>query len=188
MWHRTGPPRWWPAAAAPTEPDPLRDPAEPYRPPQAPSSQPDWLPLQLHACSWVFPRGHRIRLAISNAMWPMIWPTPHPATATVRLGPTGTRLVLPVVPAAERPAPVFGDFEPSEELDGVRSWGDVLPVRWTLVRDDKGVASISWRGTAGQRVPVGTGGRRGVPPVRGGRRPPRGGRRPAARPDRGTSA
>ena len=135
-------------------PDALRDPARPIPGPGGAGTepQPDWLPLQLHACSWVFSRGHRIRLAISNAMWPMIWPTPHPATATVRLGQTGTRLALPVVPATgpkELPAPVFGEFEPAEELEGVNSWGDVLPVRWTLVRDDKGVASISWRGTAG---------------------------------------
>ena len=34
-------------------------------------------------------------------------------------------------------------------MPGVSSWGDVLPVRWTLVRDDAGTASISWRGTAG---------------------------------------
>ena len=85
----------------------------------------------------------------------MIWPTPHPATATVRLGPTGTRLALPVVPPEQRPAPRFADFEPAEELDGVRSWGDVLPVRWTMVRDDRGVASISWRGTAGNEFPWG---------------------------------
>jgi uncharacterized protein len=141
-------------------PDPLRDPVAPIpgRGSAGTEPQPDSLPLQLHACSWVFPRGHRIRLAISNAMWPMIWPTPQPATATVRLGPTGTRLVLPVVPAADRheaPAPVFGDAEPGEELPGVSSWGDVLPVRWTLIRDDKGVAAISWRGTAGNNFPWG---------------------------------
>jgi predicted acyl esterase len=138
-------------------PDPLRDPVQPVSGPgdAGAGPQPDWLPLQLHACSWVFPRGHRIRLAISNAMWPMIWPTPHPATATVRLGSTGTRLALPVVPPEQRPTPRFADFEPAEELDGVRSWGDVLPVRWTLVRDDRGVASISWRGTAGNEFPWG---------------------------------
>ena len=44
---------------------------------------------------------------------------------------------------------MFGDFEAAEELDGVSGWGDVLPVRWNLVRDDNGTASISWRGTAG---------------------------------------
>lgn len=133
--------------------DPMRDPPSPL--PGGSEAQPDWLPLQLHACSWVFPRGHRIRLAISNAMWPMIWPTPHPGVATVRLGATGTRLVLPVVGAGDRPVPAFADIEPGEELPDVTSWGEVLPVRWTLVRDDKGVASISWRGTAGNEYPWG---------------------------------
>jgi len=137
-------------------PDPLRDPAAPV-PGQGIGSAPeaDRLPLPLHACSWVFPRGHRIRLAISNATWPMIWPTPHPATATVRLGGTGTRLVLPVVPAEDRPAPAFGDPEPAETLPGVGGWGEILPVRWTLVRDDHGVAAISWRGTSGSQYPWG---------------------------------
>ena len=82
------------------EPDPLRDPAVPGRD-TAPAG--GSLPLELHVTSWVFPRGHRIRLAVSNAMWPMIWPTPSPATAELRLGPAGTRLVLPVIPAAGRP-------------------------------------------------------------------------------------
>lgn len=144
----------------PDRPDPLRDPDRPVPGAFGTSAepQPDWLPLQLHACSWVFPRGHRIRLAISNAMWPMIWPTPFPATATVRLGPAGTRLVLPVVPARTEPAPdpLLAPPGPPDQLAGVRSWGDVLPVRWTLVRDDKGVASISWRGSAGTRYPWGT--------------------------------
>ena len=77
-------------------PDPLRDP-----PPAAGEAAEGALPLELHVTSWVFPRGHRIRLAVSNALWPMIWPTPSPATSQLRLGPAGTRLVLPVVPAAE---------------------------------------------------------------------------------------
>ena len=34
------------------------------------------LEIELHFTSWVFPKGHRIRLAVSNAQWPMIWPTP----------------------------------------------------------------------------------------------------------------
>jgi hypothetical protein len=106
----------------------------------------------------VFPRGHRIRFALSNAMWPMIWPTPHPATATVRLGPDGTRLVLPVVPAApaagER-APVFAEPGPEKQPPGVRHWGDMVPVRWTLQRDDTGAAAIWWRGSTGTEFPWG---------------------------------
>ena len=138
-------------------PDPLRDPAAPATSSgEAETRAPhDWLPLPLHACSWVFPRGHRIRLAISNAMWPMIWPTPHPATATIRLGATATRLMLPVIPHEDRPAPTFEGPEPTESLAGVSGWGEILPVRWTLVRDDRGVAAISWRGADGSKYPWG---------------------------------
>ncbi len=145
-------------------PDPQRDggslaasttPAGPApEGPGAPVSGPA-LPLELHVTSWVFPRGHRIRLALSNAMWPMIWPTPYPATATVRLGPAGTRLVLPVVPAADRPAPVFAQPAAADHAPGVRHWGEMLPVRWTLERDDTGASAIWWRGSTGTEFPWG---------------------------------
>jgi uncharacterized protein len=115
------------------------------------------LPLELHVTSWVFPRGHRVRLAISNAMWPMIWPTPFPATAELRLGPAGTRLVLPVIPAAEpaRPEPRFPEPGPEEPPDGVRHWGEILPVRWTVHRDESGTVAMSWRGSSGTDFPWG---------------------------------
>jgi predicted acyl esterase len=115
-------------------PDPLRDRSS------------DCLPLELHVTSWVFPRGHRIRLALSNAMWPMIWPTPHPGTATVRLGPAGTRLILPVIPPEARPEPTFRVPAPVRQPPGVSHRGEMLPVRWTLQRDDTGMAAIWWRG------------------------------------------
>ena len=33
-----------------------------------------------------FPAGHRIRVAISTSYWPMVWPSPEPATLTVHTG------------------------------------------------------------------------------------------------------
>ncbi len=116
-------------------------------PEPATTREPGCLPLELHVTSWVFPRGHRIRLSVSNAMWPMIWPTPHPGTATVRLGPTGTRLVLPVIPPGQRPEPAFGPPAVCEQPTGISHRGEMLPVRWTLQRDDAGTAAISWRGS-----------------------------------------
>jgi len=66
------------------------------------------LDIEMMFTSWVFPRGHRIRIAVSNSQWPMLWPTPFPMTSTLELGgEEGARLVLPVVPPADRPAPVF---------------------------------------------------------------------------------
>jgi uncharacterized protein len=124
----------------PAVPDLLRD--------AAPVS-PGGLPLELHVTSWVFGRGHKVRLSLSNAMWPMIWPTPHPATATVRLGPAGTRLVLPVVPAEPRPRPDFPLPGPAKYPDGVRSWGDMVPARWNLHRDETGATATWWRGISG---------------------------------------
>jgi predicted acyl esterase len=66
------------------------------------------LAIEMHFTSWVFPKGHRIRLAVSNAQWPMFWPTPHPMTTSLYLGGENpTRLVLPVVPHEKRPIPAF---------------------------------------------------------------------------------
>jgi hypothetical protein len=39
--------------------------------------------IQLNDAGSVFPVGHKVRLALSTAYWPMIWPSPE--TATVRI-------------------------------------------------------------------------------------------------------
>src|SRR5262245_35752023 len=74
----------------------------------------------MHFTSWVFPKGHRIRLAINNSQWPMLWPTPWPMTTELRLGGDDpTRLVLPVVPAGgRRPRPEFAAPEQDPQLPG----------------------------------------------------------------------
>jgi hypothetical protein len=63
------------------------------------------LEIEMHFTSWMFPKGHRIRLAINNAQWPMLWPTPEPMTTSLVLG--ASRLSLPVVPFEQRPVPNF---------------------------------------------------------------------------------
>ncbi len=72
------------------------------------------LEIELHFTSWVFPKGHRIRFAVSNAQWPMIWPTPYPMTTKLFMGASATRLVLPVAPPAERPSPQYLPLGPPE--------------------------------------------------------------------------
>ena len=49
--------------------------------------------LQLNDCAHVFPRGHRVRLALSTAYWPTIWPSPE--SAPLQLDPAGSILTLP---------------------------------------------------------------------------------------------
>jgi hypothetical protein len=42
--------------------------------------------IQLNDMGSVFPAGHKVRLAISTACWPMIWPSPETATLLISAG------------------------------------------------------------------------------------------------------
>jgi len=50
--------------------------------------------IQLNDAGSVFPAGHRVRLALSTAYWPTIWPSPEQATLLI----SGGTLDLPVRP------------------------------------------------------------------------------------------
>jgi putative CocE/NonD family hydrolase len=124
--------------------------------------RPFTLDIEMHFTSWVFPEGHRIRLAVSNALWPMIWPTPYPMTTTLHLGgPEGTRLELPVVPPSERPRPEFPPPEADEPLAGfgtldagtVSGYGEITRIE----RDpQRGVTRVIATNAGGTRYPWGT--------------------------------
>jgi hypothetical protein len=70
----------------------------------------------------VFPPGHRIRFAVTNAQWPMLWPTPYPMTTALALGgEQGARVDLPVIPkmtAKEWRTPDFKAPAADPELPG----------------------------------------------------------------------
>jgi putative CocE/NonD family hydrolase len=51
----------------------------------------------LDQCAYRVPAGHRLRIAVSNAYWPMIWPSPGP----VRLELSAATLKLPLRPLAQ---------------------------------------------------------------------------------------
>jgi putative CocE/NonD family hydrolase len=51
--------------------------------------------IELDQCGYRFPVGHRIRLAVSTAYWPMLVPPPAAITATLSPG-VETRLCLPI--------------------------------------------------------------------------------------------
>jgi hypothetical protein len=78
------------------------------------------LEIDLHFTTWTFKAGHRVRLAVSNSLFPMIWPTPHPMTTELHLGVESTRMELPVIPPTERKVPAFLPPEPREEIAEVR--------------------------------------------------------------------
>ncbi len=114
------------------------------------------LDIMMHLASWVFPKGHRIRLAISNAQWPMILPTPYAMTTTLELGSAGSRLTLPVVPVKGAPAPAFQSPQPAEERKDIKSIGYPWPGEWTLERDEANQkATVRWKGKAETDYPWG---------------------------------
>jgi putative CocE/NonD family hydrolase len=62
--------------------------------------------VALNHVAHAFDAGHRLRLAISTAYWPIVWPSPEPVT--LRLFTGASRLELPVRPASAehaRPTP-----------------------------------------------------------------------------------
>jgi putative CocE/NonD family hydrolase len=101
--------------------------------------------VEMHFTSWVFPKGHRIRVAVSNALWPMIWPTPHAMTTSLHVGGDGgSRLVLPVIPFEERPRPDFVSV-PMGEAGPRGTW----PGRSQTIRDDLlQTTRVEWSGTS----------------------------------------
>jgi uncharacterized protein len=83
------------------------------------------LEIEMHLTSWVFPKGHRIRLAVNNAQWPMLWPTSYAMTTELHLGgDKGSHLLLPVVPSVQRPAPDFLPPADDPALAGYESLDD----------------------------------------------------------------
>lgn len=60
------------------------------------------VPLRSAGYRWA--AGHRIRVALSSSLWPVVWPSPYPCSFEVHRGTaTPSRLELPVIPPAGGP-------------------------------------------------------------------------------------
>jgi len=89
--------------------------------------------VEIDCAAWCFEQGHRIRLAIANADWPNVWPTPEPATSRILRGiARPSRLMIPIVPdRGSAPPPVF---QPSP-VERLRHRARVTPPTWEVVHD-----------------------------------------------------
>ncbi|MFI1681181.1 CocE/NonD family hydrolase [Streptomyces sp. NPDC020607] len=97
--------------------------------------------FELNGIGHTFPPGHRIRLAVSSAYWPWIWPQADSVGFT--LEPVGSALELPVRDGDLDPTITFGPAEQSEPLGVVHpaTLDEQRPER-LVVRD---VAKGEWR-------------------------------------------
>jgi putative CocE/NonD family hydrolase len=94
--------------------------------------------VALRPAGYRFLTGHRIRVSVASASWPVIWPSPYPAEFELHHGPaTPSRLVLPVVPPAGGPGdtevPPFKTTPPDAPEGGSEGSGDD-PV-WQITDD-----------------------------------------------------
>ena len=69
--------------------------------------QPVSVSLKLNACGQRFAKGEHIRLALSTAYWPIVWPAPEPVTLTVTSGASRLHLPLRAPQAADAALPDF---------------------------------------------------------------------------------
>jgi len=114
------------------EPRPL-DPGRPVR-----------VRVLLNHVAQQFPRGHRLRIALSTSYWPLAWPPPEPVRLEVR--PRRSTLVLPVRP----PRPEDDDLRPFDPPEGGRAAAhpQLAPEHhnWVVVRDladDRSVLAVT---------------------------------------------
>lgn len=69
--------------------------------------------IGLDQCAYRVPVGHRLRVAVSTAYWPFIWPDAEGAGVTI----TGGHLVMPVRPTANGDETAFGPPESAPPWD-----------------------------------------------------------------------
>jgi uncharacterized protein len=117
------------------------------------------LSFDLHVSSWVWEPGHRIRVAVSNSQWPMLWPTPFAMTTTLHLGGDGgSSIELPIVPLHGREPPPFNAPEPSETPPGISTPNDYAwPGTWKVEHDiAQQRSTVTWHGTSAYQFPWGS--------------------------------
>jgi uncharacterized protein len=95
--------------------------------------EPRRITLQLNDIAHAFAAGNRIRLAVSSALWPMVWPVPVPVT--IRLYPAGSTLILPVRPE-RAPEEALPDFPEPEAAAAVETESLVHRGRNRLILED----------------------------------------------------
>ena len=115
--------------------------------------------LELDDIAYTIPAGHRLRLAISTACWPLIWPAPESATIDILEG----EILLHDLVGVECPVPEFlpAEAAPMQQTETVRKSTNSRKVETnqttgrqiTIIQDDFGIVrdvanGLEYGGTA----------------------------------------
>jgi putative CocE/NonD family hydrolase len=92
--------------------------------------------VPLRATGYRFAAGHRIRVSVASACWPVVWPSPYAGSLTLHHGgdpTTASRLDLPLAPPDDDcPVPAFRVEPPAlDEIGG----GSEDPPAWRVSED-----------------------------------------------------
>ena len=91
--------------------------------------------VQMRSIAYRFLAGHRIRLSVASAYWPVIWPSPFAAEYGLHLGVgTPSRLVLPTVPGGGGSASVPPFKTTPAGIEELGSYSGEPPT-WKVVDD-----------------------------------------------------
>ena len=117
-----------------------------------PAGKPVTLRFPLRFTTYTFAPGHRIRLVVTNAQFPMVWPSAQAMTTTLRVGDGSSFLDLPTVPpaaAVAMPAPVLPD-PPAPDAEYL----DYQPLTpFHMLRDDPlGITEVEEREGSSLRI------------------------------------
>lgn len=106
--------------------------------------------VKLNDCGHRFVPGHRIRISIATAYWPLVWPSPELATLTIDTA--NSRLDLPVrsgeTSAVTLPPPAHGPATPTTQVDPgtVRRWSTQDHVAGTTTYVTEGIGGLFGEG------------------------------------------
>ncbi|MBP3191724.1 CocE/NonD family hydrolase [Natronogracilivirga saccharolytica] len=90
--------------------------------------------VELNDIAQHFPKGHRVRIAISTSYWPLAWPSPEPVRLTIH--PENSSLELPVRKDASPADDQMTDFEEAEAVRGfVTTVLHPSDHNWVITRD-----------------------------------------------------
>ncbi len=90
--------------------------------------------IMLNDVAQHFPKGHRLRIAVSTSYWPMAWPPPEPARLMIY--PDESELELPVRVNVAASEDQMVDFEESEAARGfVTTVLKPANHNWVIIRD-----------------------------------------------------
>jgi hypothetical protein len=111
--------------------------------------------VPLHFTTWTFQPGHKIRVAIANAQFPMTWPSPEAMVSTVFSGDKDCALTLPVVPyrGGKKPhLPRVKDKLPSPDSEFIDFPGKPEAATFNRVNKNTGALSHTIVGNSAYRI------------------------------------